>query len=301
MYPQRREFLRTLAGGAAALILPRAGFAEASPTATKLTDKLTLITGAGNNIVALTADGGSLLVDCGGDAAHAQHVLKLTGSVQTVINTHWHLESTGANDAMAKAGAKLVSHINTKLWMTQEIRHDWENRIFPPRARQALPTETFYTTGKIVFAGEPVEYGLMPMAHTDGDIYIHFTESNVLAAGDVVQPGKLPVLDFPTGGWIGGMQEAHRTLIRLANDTTKIVPATGWVITKADLQANLEILTKIREQLVKLMKQGMGPKDMIGAKAMKDFEGQLAGDPDEFLFTAYRGLWAHVRELGGIV
>jgi hypothetical protein len=34
---------------------------------------------------------------------------------------------------------------------------------------------------------------------------------------------------------------------------------------------------------------------------MKDFEGQLAGDPEVFLFTAYRGLWAHARELGGIV
>jgi hypothetical protein len=34
---------------------------------------------------------------------------------------------------------------------------------------------------------------------------------------------------------------------------------------------------------------------------VKDFEGQLAGDPDTFLYTAYRGLWAHARELGGIV
>jgi hypothetical protein len=67
------------------------------------------------------------------------------------------------------------------------------------------------------------------------------------------------------------------------------------------VQANLDILTKVREQLVKLMKQGKGPQDMIAAKAMKDFEGQLAGDPDPFIFTAYRGLWAHVRELGGIV
>ena len=45
----------------------------------------------------------------------------------------------------------------------------------------------------------------------------------------------------------------------------------------------------------------MGPKDMIQARAMKDFESQLAGDPDEFIYTAYRGLWAHARELGGIV
>jgi cyclase len=295
----RREFLHTL-GGAAALGLSRTASGQASLTAAKLTDRLTLITGAGNNIAALVADGGSLLVDCG-DAAHAQDVLKLAGGVRMAINTHWHLESTGANEAMAKAGAKLVSHVNTKLWMTQEIIHDWEEKVFPPRAKEALPTETFYTTGKMMFGGEPVEYGLMPMAHTDGDIYVHFPQSNVLVTGDVIQPGKLPYLDFPTGGWIGGMQEAHRTLIRLANDTTKIVPATGPVISKAEVQASLDLLTKIREQLVKLMKQGNGPQDMIDAKAMKDFEGQLAGDPNRFLFTAYRGLWAHVRELGGIV
>jgi len=303
MNPQRREFLHALAGGAAALGLSRAAFsqaAQASPAAAKLTEKVTLITGAGNNIVALAGDGGSLLVDCG-DAAHAQGVLQLIGSVKTVINTHWHTESTGANEAMAKAGAKLVSHVHTKLWMTQEIIHDWEKKVFPPRAKEALPTETFYTTGETTFGGEPVEYGLMPMAHTDGDIYIHFTRANVLVAGDVVQAGKLPMLDFPTGGWIGGMQEAHRTLLRLANDTTKIVPATGPVMTKAEVQASLDILTKVREQLVKLLKQGKGPQDMITAKAMKDFEGQLAGDPDPFIFTAYRGLWAHVRELGGIV
>ncbi len=304
MNPQRREFLRTLARGAGALSLSRAALAQPTPAvvtnAVKLTEKVTLITGAGNNVVALAGDGGSFLVDCG-DAAHAPEMLKLVGRVATVMDTHWHLESTGANEAMAKVGAKLVAHVNTKLWMTQEILHDWEKKAFPPRAKEALPAETFYTSGKTTFSGEPVEYGLLPLAHTDGDIYVHFTQSNVLAVGDAVQPGRLPVLDWPTGGWIGGMQEAHRTLLRLANDSTKIVPAIGPVMTKAEVQANLDILTLLRDKLVKLMKQGMGPKDMMAAKAVKEFEGQLAGDPDAFIFTAYRGLWGHVRELGGIV
>jgi cyclase len=304
MGTQRREFLRTVAAGAAALSLPRAVFGQASLAAplvtTKLSDSITLISGAGNNIVAVAGSAGSLLVDCG-DAAHAQDVLKVTGRVSTVINTHWHPESTGANDTMAKAGAKLVSHVNTELWMTQEIIHDWEKKVFPPRAKEALPTDTFYTTGKLTSGAETVEYGLMPMAHTDGDIYVHFPTSNVLAVGDVIQPGRLPILDYPTGGWIGGMQEAHRTVLRLANDATKIVPATGPVMTKAEVQASLDILTKVREQLVKLMKQGKGAKDMIDANAVQEFQPQLAGDPDPFIFTAYRGLWAHVRELGGIV
>src|SRR5579872_183489 len=164
---ERREFLRSMAAGAAALGLSRGGAAQTGPSATKVSDKVTLITGAGNNIVALAGEGGSLLVECG-DAAHAPEVLKLAGNVKTVINTHWHLESTGGNDAMAKAGAKLVSSVNTELWMTQEIPHDWEKKVYPPRAKAAIPTETFYTTGQTMFGGEPVEYGLLPLAHTDG-------------------------------------------------------------------------------------------------------------------------------------
>jgi glyoxylase-like metal-dependent hydrolase (beta-lactamase superfamily II) len=303
MKPQRREFLQVLAAGAAALSIPRTAPGQTIST-TKLADKITMVTGAGNNIVVFSGGGASggesLLVDCG-DAAHAQDLLTLAGRVRTVFNTHWHPESTGANDAMAKAGAKLVSHVNTELWMTQEIIHDWEKKIFPPRAKIALPTETFYTTGTQTFAGEPIEYGLMPLAHTDGDIFVHFMQSDILVVGDVVQAGRLPYLDYPTGGWIGGMQDAHRTVLGRANDTTKIVPATGPVMTKAQVQTSLDLLTKVREQLVKLLKQGKGPQDMIDAKAMKEFEGQLTGDPDTFIFTAYRGLWAHARELGGIV
>jgi cyclase len=307
MKPQRREFLRSLAAGAA-FGLSGTAFSQSAPAesklgATKLTETMTLILGAGNNIVAVKGDRGNLLVDCG-DAAHAQDVLKLTGSVTKVFNTHWHLESTGANDAMAKAGATLASHVSTQLWMTQEIVHDWEKwekRVFPPRSKEARPTETFYTTGKTMFGSEPVEYGLMAVAHTDGDIYVHFPQSNVLAVGDVIQAGRLPMLDFTTGGWIGGMQEAHRTVLRLANDTTKIVPATGPVMTKAQVQASLDLITKLRDQLVKLVKSGKGAQDLIDAKAVEEFQGQLAGNPDLFLFTAYRGIWAHARELGGVL
>jgi hypothetical protein len=72
-------------------------------------------------------------------------------------------------------------------------------------------------------------------------------------------------------------------------------------MTKADLQASSDLTTKVREHLVKLVKQGMGPQDLINAKAMKDFEGQLSGDPEPFLYTAYRGIYAHARELGGVL
>ena len=298
---ERREFLRALAG-AAALAFPRAGWAQPGLSSTRLTDRITLIAGAGNNVVALAGDNGSLLVDAG-DAAHAPEVLKLAGRAGTVFNTHYHLESTGGNDAMAKAGAKIVAHVNTKLWMTQEIVRDWEGgKVYAPRAKEALPTEAFRaTSGEMTFGGERIEYGLLPQAHTDGDIFVHFKNANVLAVGDTVQPGRLPTLDWFCGGWVGGLQNAQKALLDRADEQTKIVPAMGPVMTKGDLQTSYTTITKIREKLVGLMKKGQGAQNMIDANAVDEFKDVMPGDAATFLYVAYRGLWAHARELGGIV
>ncbi len=306
----RREFLQALAGalGIMPLALPRPAGAQTGPVApltTPLGERVTLITGAGNNVIALAADAGSLLVDAG-DAAHAPALLKvlqLAGRVSTVFNTHYHLESSGGNDAMAKAGAKIIAHLNTKLWMTQEIIRDWEGgRVYPPRAKAALPTEAFRaTSGEMTIGVERIEYGLLTQAHTDGDLFVHFKNANVLAVGDAVQPGRLPTLDWFCGGWIGGMQNAQKALLDRADDHTKIVPATGPVMTKADLQANHATIVRIREKLVALLKKGQGAQNMIDAKAVDEFKDVMPGDAATFLYCAYRGLWAHARELGGIV
>src|SRR5215467_3011168 len=163
----RRAFLQALAGGlgtlgAMSLTLSRTAAAQAGPVATKLGERVTLITGGGNNVLALAGENGSLLIDAG-DTAHGSDLLRMTGRVSTVFNTHYHLESTGGNDAMAAAGAKIAAHFNTKLWMTQEIIRDWEHgKVYPPRAKAALPIEAFRATaGEMTFAGERIEYGLL--------------------------------------------------------------------------------------------------------------------------------------------
>jgi cyclase len=307
----RREFLQALAGalGTMPLALPRTTAAQTGPSAaltTSLAERVTLITGAGNNVIALATDEGSLLVDAG-DAAHApallKDVLKLAGKVSTVFNTHYHLESSGGNDAMANAGAKIIAHLNTRLWMTQEIIRDWEGgTVYPPRAKAALPTQAFRaTSGEMTIGVERIEYGLLTQAHTDGDLFVHFKNANVLAVGDAVQPGRLPTLDWFCGGWIGGMQNAQKALLERADDHTKIVPAAGPVMTKADLQANHATIVRIREKLVGLLKKGQGAQNMIDAVAVDEFKDVMPGDAATFLYCAYRGLWAHARELGGIV
>jgi glyoxylase-like metal-dependent hydrolase (beta-lactamase superfamily II) len=273
--------------------------------ATKIGDNFTLITGAGSNVLLFTSPDGNLLVD-GGSPAKSAELLTLvaeqTGSkpVKVLFNTHWHYDSTGSNEALGKAGAKIVAHENTKLWLGAENDMHWTGKLFMPLPKIARPTETFYTTQKMEFGGQPIEAGYMLEAHTDSDIYVHFPQAKILMVGDVVSPGHYPDLDWSTGGWITGMVEGQRALLAVAKDDTRIIAGTGSVMTKADLQAHFDRVLAIRDGMVKLFRQGKGADEMQADGLTKDTDAQW-GDPKQFLHNAYRGMWGHVREVGGIV
>jgi cyclase len=158
----------------------------------------------------------------------------------------------------------------------------------------------FRSDGKMQHAGTDVAYGHLWQAHTDGDIYVHLPQQNVLVVGDLLSVGAYPILDYTTNGWIGGMADANRRLLALCNDQTRIVPGTGPVVGKAELQAHSDMLAAMRTILVKGIKSGGNGDDFIQQKLSKDFDAQW-GDPQLFLQNAYLGLWAHARELGGIV
>jgi len=305
----RRGFLRGLAGLAVAHQAFAQTAAGLAPLAvTKLNDTFLLVTGAGGNVLAVLGPESVLLVN-GGSAERSEELLKLVSEhsggkpVKVLFNTCWHPLHTGSNETLGKAGAKIIAHENTKLWLGTEIDCGWQKRTYEPHPKAALPNQTFYSgVQKMTFGQEPVEYGYMMQAHTDGDIYVYFPGPNILAAGDVVSVGSYPILDYTTGGWLGGMLEGQKALLKVTNADTRIVPGSGSgsLMTRADLEAENQMLATLKDRLVKLMKQGLTPKEMIAAAPTKDFDEKW-GNPDLFIELAYRGLWGHVRELGGIV
>ncbi len=230
--------------------------------ATSLGGNLTLISGAGGNVVTLgSKETGALMVDGGSaerSSALLKEVAKATGTskVGVLFNTHWHPDQTGSNERIGKSGATIISHENTKLWLARPIKTSWLPKQFGPLPPKARPNKTTYTNDSIQFGGEEVQYGYMLQAHTDGDIYVYFKNANVLVAGGVVSADGWPRLDWETGGWIAGLVAGYDKLLKVANADTKIVPANGPVLARGDLEGHRKMYMTIYERVVAEPQQG---------------------------------------------
>src|SRR6185503_2094753 len=265
--------------------------------ALRITDDLFVLQLPGEaNVVAHTSAGGVVLVD-GGSAKSTGALMKMIGELpgggqlQTLFNTHWHPEQTGLNEALGKAGKTIVAHENTRLWLSTDITWSWNGQRFTRLPKVAQPNKTFYTAGQL---DSGIRYGYIPdAAHTDGDVYVYFPTQNVLAVGDVVSNQGWPVVDWQTGGWIGGIVGALQRLQTLANEDTRIVPARGPVLGVTELKAHADMYGTIYARLSTLLNKGRGPTEAVAAKPTKEFDDRM-GNPDEFVRRAFESLWAYL-------
>src|SRR3546814_11822193 len=113
----RRFLLKATLAGAAALSVPAwAGRAfAAAPAASTVAGNVTLITGAGANVLALKARDGTVLVDSGAEGQTGARMATLAQVTQkqpgaTPFNTTPHLDKTGGNPPLRNAGATNNPH-----------------------------------------------------------------------------------------------------------------------------------------------------------------------------------------------
>jgi len=304
----RRRVLKSVIGSAAGLALgaPIERLVAQQPIApgppdggpyVRLTDDLFVISLPGEtNVVAHTSPSGVLLVD-GGSAKASGALMKAVaglpgaGPVHTLVNTHWHPEQTGLNEQLGQAGKTIVAHENTRLWLSTDVTWSWNGQRFKRLSKVAQPNKTFYTTGKF---DSGTTYGYIPdAAHTDGDMYVYFPKQNVLAVGDVMSGAGWPLVDWQTGGWIGGIAGAMQRLQTLVNSETRIVPGRGPVLGLADLKAQADMYGTIYTRLAALLNKGRGPSEAVDARPTKEFDDRM-GNPDEFVRRSFESLWAYL-------
>ncbi len=311
MRADRREFLTRLAGIAALPVLsglagcqqPAARSTSVQPrsalSTAKLTERVSVVSGAPGNLVVLSANDGLVLVDSG-SAALAKSVRATLGSapVRTLINTHYHAEQTGGNALFGSAGASIHAHEITKEWLATDYYVPADDRWVKALPAVAVPKETFRDKSEMQAGAESIECGYLLEAHTRGDIYVFFRDSNVLAVGDAASPLRDPALDWYAGGWIGGRADSMETLLKLANDDTRIVPAYGPVMTRAELQAEQAMMKHLYDRTTDMTDHGRSAKDMLDEGVMNEIDRKFQ-DPYRFLYDLSKGNWAHYTNFGG--
>ena len=276
----------------------RAQNAQAALRTTALGGSLTLIQGAGSNVVVAEGRDGLVVVN-GGHPKQADALLaeisRLSGDkpVTALFNTSWRPEFSGLNQLLGPRGTRIIAHENTRLWQGADLYIDWQDTHYKPLPTEAQANDTFYKTGSMQLDDELIEYGFISQANTDGDIYVHFTGADVLVVGSMLVPDGWLLMDYASGGWIGGAQAATAGLLERAGDATKVVAARGGVVGRQQLQEQAEMLTHAYERVSWAFQNGKSVEEFLASDPMQDFRASR-GDPELFLTLLYKSTWYRV-------
>jgi glyoxylase-like metal-dependent hydrolase (beta-lactamase superfamily II) len=261
----------------------------------RLTDNLHVLEGAGGNVAAYTWDGGVLLVD--DKIAPASPRLKAAVAaissqpIRFVINTHWHPDHRGGNEALASDGSVIVAHENVRRHMSVETFIAVFDRRLPPSPPKALPIVTFTRDVTIHLGGEEISVIHVDPAHTDGDSFVFFRNANVLHMGDCYLNGSFPVVDFSTGGLYTGIIAAADRALEMTDARTRIIPGHGPVASREDLRQWREMLVTILERVRKAVAGGATLDQVKAARPAKEWEDRLPASfvtSDHVVEEAYR-------------
>ena len=273
----------------------RAQMAAAPIETVKLGGNLTMLSGPGGNVVVLHGTDGKIVVDT--FVLPVWSALRKTidgmdnAPIKLLINTHWHFDHTDNNANFRQAGAGILAHENTAKRLSES--HDLLGMHFEPAPATARPTETFKDTHKMQANGEAVELGYIQPAHTDTDIYIRYTKSNVMHLGDCFFNGVYPVIDAGTGGNVNGMIAAADRALKMGDNSTRFVPGHGPLADRAALTSYRDMLVTVRDRVRKLKTSGRKLEEVQASKPSADFDatwGKGFMMPNDFLAMVYNTL-----------
>jgi len=296
-----------------------------------------VISGAGGNVVASVGRDGVMLVDSGNAASsealvaavrelsrevtaprqvqkscvgvtdcawwNGSALLPTTSAPRTpkgvagIVNTSFDPDHMGGNAAFMAAG-KLPGA--RQPWI---IAHEGALPDDPKAvAFESLPTESYFGEDKRLnfFNGEGVIVFHRPASHTGGDSVVQFRESEVIAAGDIVNMAQFPVIDLEKGGSAQGIVDTLNWLLdmmvveHMMEGGTIVVPGHGRLTDSADVSYYRDMMTIITDRVRAAIKKGMTVDQVKGAGLTKDYDPRFgrnpAYTPATFIEAVYRSL-----------
>jgi cyclase len=247
--------------------------------AVKVTDALYVLEGAGGNVAVFVWDEGVLLVD--DKLAPASPKVKAAVAaispkpIRFVVNSHWHRDHSGGNEALAGDGSVVVAHDNVRRRMSVDSFIAVFDRQSPAAPPKALPVVTFTRDVTFHLGGEEISVVHVVSAHTDGDSLVRFRKANVLHMGDCYLNGSFPVVDSSSGGSFGGTIAAADTALGMLDDRARIIPGHGPVATRESLREWRGMLATILDRVKTSVAAGRTLEQVKAERPAKEWDGRF--------------------------
>ena len=245
------------------------GFDPSIIRSEKLKDGLGVIFGYGGNILVSVGDDGVLIIDSQFPEVFdtiLSEINKLGGnSVDYVINTHFHFDHAEGNRAFGPLGADIIAHANTIDYFRNGTDINLVGIVWPQQPYEILATPRFTYEDEMFLHlnGQSIKIMHFGPAHTSGDSFIYFEDSNVIHLGDVANLTGLPFIDAGTGGTLEGMIFSIREVMKVINEDTIIVPGHGEVSNINDLEEYVSKMEIVRDRLLIFKDQGLTLEEVV--------------------------------------
>ena len=295
-----------------------------------------VIGGAGGNIAASIGGDGIFLVDSGAGAASDKVlavIRQLTQvskpsdagmqsaspfaspwmathsfgepAIRMIINTTGNPDHVGGNVNIRRSplfkpvGDPIGNNLNL-----QVVAHEMvQRRMIETNAEELLvPTDTYFGDRYNLYRflnNEAVQLFHMPRGVTDGDSFVWFRRSDVIATGDIYNSDIYPPIDVDKGGSIDGVIEALIKLVDMcatdymSQGGTMIIPGHGWVSDAADVGYYRDMMIVIRDRIQSMIDRNMSIDQVKAAKPTMDYDplyGRRTGVTAHFVEAVYRSL-----------
>ncbi len=280
-----------------------------------------------SNVIVHVGDEGVLVVDTGTREMapklleQIQRLAKeragVHKTVRLIVNTNGLADHVGGNELIRASGDRVIAGEEAAtanafgdggaaVWAHQRVLDRLIDETAAgganaPRKEQWPSDVTDQPVYGMYFNDEAVQLHHARNATTDGQVMVLFRQSDVIAAGDILNLTSYPVIDVARGGTIDGELVALNKLIEMivpddqAANGTIVIPGHGRVADLGDVARYTVMVTSIRNRVQFYKNQGKSLEQVLALKPSAEYDERWSarsglGTTREFITAVYNTL-----------